>query len=147
MKYTFIHFIHCLLKPVAICYFFLLYSVFCPAQLYSWHRSNKGQKRNKPFQPCALKYLIRQKTKKEHGHPYFAENNFWRQVLRRPTQRPGPAFYSLGKSKVCHLEARRNNMGKVWILFVFVCCVAAYLNVSMVVNEKVLGFQISVYEI
>lgn len=38
-------------------------------------------------------------------------------------------------------------MRKVWILFVFICCVAAYLNVSVVVNEKVLGFQISVYEI
>lgn len=39
-------------------------------------------------------------------HPYFAENDFWCQVFWRPTQRPGPAFYSLGKPKVCHLEDR-----------------------------------------
>lgn len=40
----------------------------------------------------------------ETGTPYFAENDFWRQVLRRSAQRPGPALYSFGKTKVCHLE-------------------------------------------
>lgn len=42
----------------------------------------------------------------ETGTPYFAENDFWRQVLRCSAQRPGPALYSFGKTKVCHLENR-----------------------------------------
>lgn len=94
------------------------------------------------------------------GTPYFAENDFWRQVLRGPAQRPGPAFYPLGKSKVCHLEVKSihrytkyrssvdlsRNISQRSITYLFVC-VAAHLNVAVVVNEKVLGFQISVYEI
>lgn len=85
---------------------------------------------------------------------YFAENDFWRQILWCPTQRPGPAFYPLGKSKVCHLHVRSRYtpyISKAVTLTnqsnIIQLLVVAHLNVAVVVNEKVLRFQISVYEI
>lgn len=85
------------------------------------------------------------------GTPYFAENDFRRQVLRRSTQRPGPAFYSLGKSKVCHLEVRSTySIHECKIVtqhYILILCAVAHLDVAVVVNEKVLRFQIPVYEV
>lgn len=89
---------------------------------------------------------------------YFAENDFRRQVFWSSAQRPGPAFYSFGKTKVCHLEnqeAREENVsvGQVWSniswlwLFFWNETFVADLNVAVVVDEKVLRFQISVYEV
>lgn len=51
--------------------------------------------------------------------PYFAEDDLRRQVFRSSAQRPGPAFYSLGKTKICHLDNQEAHeetvsVGQVW---------------------------------
>lgn len=51
--------------------------------------------------------------------PYFAENDFWRQVFRSSAQRPGPAFYSFGKTKVCHLENKEAQEPNVSVVLKF----------------------------
>ena len=34
---------------------------------------------------------------------HLAEDDLWRQILWGPTKGPGPALYSLGKTKICDL--------------------------------------------
>lgn len=46
------------------------------------------------------------------GMTYLAENDLWREVLRRAAQRPGPAFDALGEPKVRHL--RRDEHVSSW---------------------------------
>lgn len=53
---------------------------------------------------------------------HLAEDNLWSQVLRSPTQCPGPAFHSFGKAKVCDLNEeererdKKRREGKVQVL-------------------------------
>lgn len=87
------------------------------------------------------------------GGAYFAQDDLRGQVLRGPTQGPGAAFHTLGKTKVCHLWAQeqgwqggRDGPGHGH-LGLPLAGPGGHLNVALLVDEKVLRLQVPVDEI
>lgn len=83
----------------------------------------------------------------------FAQDDLRGQVLRGPTQGPGAAFHTLGKTKVCHLWAQeqgwqggRDGLGHGH-LGLPLAGPGGHLNVALLVDEKVLRLQVPVDEI
>ena len=74
---------------------------------------------------------------------YFAENDFWCQVLGCSAQRPRPAFDSFGESEVCDLPTS----GDVSALQCSALKAATYFEITLTVDQKVFGLQVPVDEV
>lgn len=44
---------------------------------------------------------------------HLAEYNLWSQIFRGATQCPGPALYTFGKAKICHLKEKQKEQQQI----------------------------------
>lgn len=68
---------------------------------------------------------------------YLAEDNFWSQVLRSPTQCPSPTFYSFSKAEVRHLRTEKHQREKPTSAphAAFCLCVVTPIELALIQTE------------